>query len=141
MSALFVGAEQTNLNFMEGCFHLYPEAGSTWNDSLLLSTGMEDYYDSAFYFNAGTFHGENAGCTHLSKDGSDDSGFAASWSGYRFHERDPIVFSNGFRVQWRNGDVTDTATGLKCTLEAGGKTIGDPGVVNASSLSWVYSWG
>ena len=31
---------------------------TAWEDSILLSTGMEDYYDSAFYFDGGLFHGE-----------------------------------------------------------------------------------
>ena len=62
------------------------------------------------------------------------------WSGYRFFEMDPIVFSDGFRFQWRNGDVTDPATGLKCTLEVGGEAVGSPTASNISSYAWYYTW-
>lgn len=30
----------------------------------------------------------------------------------RFHEQDPLTFSDGFRLQWRNGDMDDVHTGL-----------------------------
>ena len=38
---------ELNFNFMEGCFHLYDDRHSDW-PGMLLSTGMEDYFDSAF---------------------------------------------------------------------------------------------
>ena len=40
---------------------------------------MEDYYDSAFYFNGGPFHSPVAGSTHMSNQ--------KEWSGYRVHEQ------------------------------------------------------
>lgn len=128
MSAMAV--KSGNYNFMEGCFHLYSPPTVAW-PGLLMSTGMEDYYDSAFYFNGGVFRAPVSGSTHMA---------AGEWSGYRFHEMDPIVFSDGVRLQWRNGDVTDTATGLKCTLETGGKVVGHPTASNVTSYAWVYTW-
>jgi len=133
MSSLFVSGSMDNWNFMEGCFRLFRSADETWDESMLLATGMEDYYDSAFYFDAGLYHGENSGNTHR-----DDA--QRTWSGYRFHEIDPIVFHDGLRLQWRNGDTTDPRTRLKCTLQQGGATNGEPGVTNATSLAWVYTW-
>jgi hypothetical protein len=62
------------------------------------------------------------------------------WSGYRVHEMDPLVFQDGVKMRWRNGDVTDESTGLKCTLETGGKTVGDPTVSNVTAYAWVYVW-
>jgi hypothetical protein len=53
---------------------------------------------------------------------------------------DPLVFRDGARMQWRNGDVTDPATGLKCTLQSGGVTAGHPGPSHVSSYAWVYTW-
>lgn len=122
--------ESGNQNFMEGCMHLYTQDYTQW-PGLLLSTGMEDYFDSAFYFNGGTFHAPVAGSTHLA---------GGNFSGYRFHEMDPIVFSDGMRFQWRNGDVTDPATGLKCTLESGGTPSGSPQTSQLRALVWVYQW-
>eukprot|EP00662_Eupelagonemidae_sp_cell21_P042422 gene42422-24797_t len=113
MSAMAV--KSGNYNFMEGCFHLYSPPSAAW-PGLLLSTGMEDYYDSAFYFNGGVFRAPVSGSTHMANSNE--------WSGYRFHEMDPLVFSDGVRMQWRNGDVTDPKTGLKCTLQSGGIPAG-----------------
>lgn len=111
---------------------MYSPPTQPW-PGLLLSTGMEDYYDSAFYFNGGGFHLPVAGETH--KDAKD-----FTFSGYRFHEMDPLVFGDGVRMQWRNGDVSDPATGLKCTLETGGTKAGDPQPSVVSSYAWVYVW-
>ena len=119
---------------MEGCFHLYDDQHSDW-PGMLMSTGMEDYFDSAFYFNGGDFHAPVSGSTHQVQTGN-----RTEWSGYRFHEMDPIVFSDGIRFQWRNGDVTDPATGLKCTLKAGGKVCGNPQPSEFKSYAWVYTW-
>ena len=123
---------QLNFNFMEGCFHYY-DHGYTEFPGMILSTGMEDYYDSAFYFNGGGFHAPVAGNTHQIKTGN-----TTEWSGYRFHEMDPIVFTNGMRFQWRNGDVTDPATGLKCTLDKGGSVAGNPQASAMKAYAWVY---
>jgi len=119
-----------NYNFMEGCYHLMTPSAAAWPGQLL-STGMEDYFDSAFYFNGGTFHAPNAGSTHMAP---------GQWSGYRTHEMDPLVFHDGARMRWRNGDVTDEQTGLKCTLESGGKTVGAPTASNVTAYAWVYVW-
>jgi len=129
--------ESTNLAFMEGCFHYYNEKYVEY-PGMLLSTGMEDYYDSAFYFNGGDFHLPVSGSTF--KQINNGTTTPARWSGYRFHEMDPIVFSKGMRFQWRNGDMTDPATGLKCTMEHGGVTNGKPGPSSLTSLIWVYQW-
>ena len=56
----------------------------------LLSTGTEDYFDSAWYFNAGEFHLPVSGFTHFNQ--SDNQ---VAWSAYRFHEMDPLLFNNG----------------------------------------------
>ena len=125
-----------NLNFMEGCFHFYNQKYVEW-PGMLLSTGMEDYYDSAFYFNGGTFHSPVSGNTFLKPN---VNGSAAQWSGYRFHEMDPIVFNEGMRFQWRNGDRSDSVSKLKCTTLTGGTINGNPQVSELLALMWVYQW-
>jgi hypothetical protein len=134
LTSLFVNGT-SNYNYMEGCFHFYSPASQAWPGTLL-ATGMEDFYDSAFYFNGGGFHLPVSGMTHKPGDGT--------FSGYRFHEMDPLVFKDGARMQWRNGDVTDESTGLKCTLQSGGipagGSPGHPGPSAVSSYSWVYTW-
>jgi len=123
-----------NLNFLEGCYHMF-QAGQEF-PGIVISTGTEDYYDSAWYFNAGEFHLPTAGFTHF-----DDKSVpgVVSWSGYRFHEQDPLIFANGFRFVWRNGDSNDAA-GIKCMMESGGHVVGNPTASNVTSYSWYYTW-
>jgi len=122
------------LNFLEGCYHAY----SPYNEKFpgkLLSTGTEDYFDSAWYFDGGEFRLENAGFTHLKQNGD-----SVEWSAYRFHEQDPLPFSNGFRLIWRNGDTVNPLTGLKCFVETGGAPAGSPTVSEVTLYAWVYVW-
>jgi hypothetical protein len=57
-----LAVQSGNLNFLEGCYHMYDSNQEF--PGTLLSTGTEDYYDSAWYFNAGEFHLPTAGYTH-----------------------------------------------------------------------------
>ena len=59
------------------------------NDGMLLSTGMEDYYDSAFYFNGGGFHDPVAGLTH--KPGNGDFSFSGSVTNKFWHNIDYLL--------------------------------------------------
>eukprot|EP01103_Thecamoeba_quadrilineata_P017355 TRINITY_DN6117_c0_g1_i1.p1 TRINITY_DN6117_c0_g1~~TRINITY_DN6117_c0_g1_i1.p1 ORF type:complete len:438 (-),score=58.40 TRINITY_DN6117_c0_g1_i1:38-1324(-) len=122
------------MNFLEGCYHMY-YPGQEFPGTLL-STGTEDYFDSAWYFNAGEFHLPVSGYTHYSQVGD-----VIQLSAYRFHEMDPLVFDDGFKFVWRNGDVLDPA-GIKCLMESaeGGTVAGDPTVSNVTAYSWVYTW-
>jgi hypothetical protein len=51
-----------------------------------------------------------------------------------------MLFSDGGKFVWRNGDTTDVATGLKCTLESGGIPVGSPGTASVQTLAFVYLW-
>jgi len=123
-----------NLNFLEGCYHQYSPYNEAYPGTLL-STGTEDYFDSGWYFNAGEFHFPVSGYTHYAS-----SGGTVTWSAYRFHEMDPLQFSNGYRFTWRNGDAVDPATGLKCLIQTGGNVVGSPTVSNVTSYAWFYTW-
>lgn len=62
-----------SFTYLEGCFHLltpYTKPlvanGVSGNfPGVILSTGMEDYYDSSFYFHAGLFQLPVSGITHM----------------------------------------------------------------------------
>jgi hypothetical protein len=123
-----------NLNFLEGCYHAYPQYNQQF-PGVIVSTGTEDYFDSAFYFNAGQFHFEVSGYTHLKKTSND----SVEWSAYRMHDLDPIFFTNGFRFMWRNGDVVDHHD-FKCLVDQGGRVVGSPTQSNVTSYAWVYTW-
>jgi len=121
-----------NLNFLEGCYHQYSPYNQPFPGTIL-STGTEDYFDSAWYFNAGEFWLDVSGFTHFK-----DNGNYVTWSAYRFHEMDPLPFQNGFRLVWRNGDVLDPA-GQKCYAQTG-YVVGSPTVSRVTSYAWVYVW-
>jgi len=99
----------------------------------VLSTGTEDYFDSAWYFNAGEFHLPVSGYTHYGTSPT------TTWSAYRFHEMDPLQFNDGFELVWRNGDALD-ATGVKCMMDQGGNTVGSPTQSGVIAYAWVYTW-
>eukprot|EP00656_Telonema_subtile_P053646 TRINITY_DN7822_c0_g1_i3.p1 TRINITY_DN7822_c0_g1~~TRINITY_DN7822_c0_g1_i3.p1 ORF type:complete len:480 (-),score=120.61 TRINITY_DN7822_c0_g1_i3:112-1551(-) len=122
------------LNFLEGCFHMYDPVDQPFPGTVL-STGTEDYFDSGWYFNAGEFRLPVSGFTHLLSNQS-----KTEWSAYRFHEMDPLRFADGFRLQWRCGDLDDVHTGLKCYTETGGAAVGTPTCDNVRSYGWVYVW-
>ena len=60
---------------------------------------------------------------------------------YRLHHRDPLLFdAAGFRFRYRVGDTQDAASGLKCTLEQGGQSVGSPQTTDLVAYAWVYTW-
>jgi len=122
-----------NMNFLEGCYHMFSPPTQDFPGTLL-STGTEDYFDSAWYFNAGQFHLPVSGFTHLTQSPS-----SVTWSAYRFHEMDPLQFNDGFELVWRNGDSFDPA-GIKCMMSSGGGTAGNPTASTVIAYAWVYTW-
>ena len=135
MSTLAV--QSGTMNFLEGCFHAYTPHDQAW-PGVVVSTGTEDYYDSAWYFNAGTFRMPVAGMTKLEQGQPGPA--VVHWAAYRFHEMDPLPFTDGFRFVWRNGDMDDPVTGLKCFTESGGKIVGNPTASNITAYAWMYVW-
>jgi hypothetical protein len=96
--------------FLEGCVRCYIDGGPR----ILLSSGTEDYFDSAYYFNAGQYHLPVSGLTHLVFN----KGYMnTTFSAYRFHTMDPIIWQNSFKWVWRNGETVDSK-GQKCTIQA-----------------------
>lgn len=141
-----------NMNFLEGCYHAYTPYKQGFPGTLL-STGTEDYFDSGWYFN-GTCIDDGPGCdlypdrslipvggqfrlpvsgfTHLAQGNG-----SLTWSAYRFHEMDPLPFSDGFRFVWRNGDAYDAA-GQKCYMETGGSPVGSNGFPSTCLYMGLY---
>jgi len=69
------------MDFLEGCLHAYFD-GNTEFPGVLLATGTEDYFDSAYYFNGGQYHQPTTGFTHQDKVGGN-----FRWSAYRYFLR------------------------------------------------------
>ncbi|CAF1081639.1 unnamed protein product [Rotaria sordida] len=55
-----LAVSSASINFIEGCYHAYTEYDQPFPGEGI-STGTEDYFDSAFTFDAGQFHFEISG--------------------------------------------------------------------------------
>jgi hypothetical protein len=75
-----LAVQSANLNFLEGCYHQYSPYSQEFPGTVL-STGTEDYFDSAWYFDGGQFRLPVSGFTHYHGDSK-----GVTWSAYRFHE-------------------------------------------------------
>jgi hypothetical protein len=80
-----MAAQSTRFDFLEAQMRAY--IGTT-REPQYLSSGLEDYFLGTYYFNRGLYHLPQAGLTH--KDEANHS-----FSAYRFHDIDPILFSGG----------------------------------------------
>jgi len=66
--------------------------------------------------------------------------FHSSPASLSAYQDDPLVFTDGGKYVWRNGDTNDPVSGLKCVLEVGGDPAGNAGTANVQSLAFVYVW-
>ena len=85
-----------NFFHQEACFRAIVD-----NDENIqyLSSGTEDLFLSAYYYNAGIYHTDHAGLSY--KDP------AGGVTAYKFFEHDPVLFSNAFSLAWRCGEQAD----------------------------------
>jgi hypothetical protein len=116
-----MAAKSSNLEFMEGQMRAYLGSAS---EPEFLSSGLEDYFLGTYYFNRGLYHLPQAGLTH--KDEKENS-----FSAYRFHEEDPIVFSAGIRLACRCGERRGNKTF---------GTTGNPQATTYTTYTWTYEW-
>lgn len=85
-----------DFTFLEACPRFYPTSASD-EPPMYLSSGAEDYFLSASYFDAGTFITPESGLTFKDTKG----GIGA----FKMHTRDLLLFHDGMRLVWRNGDT------------------------------------
>lgn len=116
-----MAAKSTNFEFMEAQMRAYL-AGA--EEPQFLSSGLEDYFLGTYYFNQGVYHLPQAGLTH--KNPADHS-----FSAYRFHDEDPLVFSKGIRLACRCGEKR----GTKVFGESG-----NPQPTTYTAYIWAYEW-
>ena len=91
-----LAVNSSNLVFLEGCLRAFIDGS---NKTTWLSSGTEDFFLSAYYFNRGIFHQDNSGLTYKDK---------GSVSAFKFFENDPLLFSKSFELWWRCSDVDIT---------------------------------
>lgn len=111
-----ISAVSTNFNFQESCIRGYFNS----NEPEYLSSGLEDYFLGTYYFQKGKYQCNMAGVTHLMKN--------KEFSGYRFHDDDPIFFP-------RNTNIT-----CRCGEKIGDKIFHDPQVTTYTTYVWAYEW-
>ena len=128
-----LAANSSTFRDLEGCVRAYVDGD---DKTLWLSSGTEDFFLSAYYFNEGIFHSDNSGLTYLQRPGA--------MSAYKFFETDPLLFTKSFRLTWRSGELVgsgmddcpndfrkpkgniDASPELKTTI--------------ATTYAWVYEW-
>ena len=64
---------------------------------------------------------------------------AAAVSMWRSYWDDPMLLTDGGSFVWRNGDTSDPATGIKCSVQTGGNPAGDPQAANVQTISFSYA--
>jgi len=123
----FLDATSADPNYLEGCFHITDQFGTTF-----LSSGTEDYFLSASYFDEGVFSGTQAGLTYKGPGGD--------FSMYKTHTRDLIPFHNGMQFVWRNNE--DGASCPNHWGKTGTNPIRQPttGPLNLTSVVFYYAW-
>eukprot|EP01084_Bolivina_argentea_P038111 70479_1 len=86
-----VEGESSDYNYLEACFRALIDNDPKYQ---FLSSGTEDFFLSAYYFNTGIFHDNDAGCSYFDGKGK--------MSAYKFFESDPVLFDSSFALLWRN---------------------------------------
>ena len=121
----FIDATSNDPNYLEGCFHITHGDGT----ENFLSSGTEDYFLSASYFDEGIFASSQAGLTWRG-DGGD-------LSAYKTHTRDLVPFHNGMQFVWRNNEDQN------CPNHWDGVEAARPlrtGPLTLSSIVYLYTW-
>ena len=151
-------ASSEYIGFMEGCVRAEVDDGPT----IYMSSGTEDYFESANFFNAGHppppwTPGERAneifnasdettspesGVSYVWGNNSAKYGFNYSMAAYKFHKRDPIVWWHNFELTASNYDQggQDPATGglQGCVVPRKAPPLVRP--VRMHTYAWTYEW-
>lgn len=142
--------ESKNFFHQEACFRAIIDND---DDIHYLSSGTEDLFLSAYYYNGGIYHTENSGLSY-----KDDPGRVTA---YKFFEYDPIFFNEAFSLVWRCGEQTDNKCfkiyqnscsrkygNKNCVTEDDYEAVHDFNESNQkhikpatiSSYTWTYEW-
>lgn len=132
----FLDVTAADPNYLEGCVHIaFPQDGS----EQFLSSGTEDYFLSASYFDEGTFANSQSGYVF--------AGAGGSKSMYKLHDsRDLIPFHGGMHLVWRNNE--DGASCPNHFSDGGGaggprparRRLARSGPISLTSVVFSYQW-
>ena len=134
-----LAVESNSSSYLEACMRARIDGSPdiTW-----LSSGTEDFFLSAYYFNRGLYHLDNAGLTYKSN---------GTLSAYKFFENDPFLFSSSLELIWRCGETINPPDLQGCPSDF---PPGDSGykhrdyysapkvldAITATTYTWVYEW-
>jgi hypothetical protein len=143
-------ASSEYIGFMEGCVRAHADDGPT----IYMSSGTEDYFESANFFNSGhplsdeTFNASDetaspeSGVSYVWGNNSVEYGFNYSMAAYKFHKSDPIVWWDSFELTASNydgGGQDPGAGGLEgCQIPAHPPPKVKP--VRFHTYAWTYEW-
>jgi len=91
----FDASNPKSYGYLEACMRAMIDGATS---PLFLSSGAEDYFLSAYYFNQGNFKTPESGLTYFDGHGT--------LSVYKIHDRDPVLWNNGFQLIFRNCETT-----------------------------------
>lgn len=120
---VMIAAQGDSFSYLEACMRAYLGDNP---EPLMLSSGLEDYFLGTYYFDTGKFHADIAGLTHFDRK-------AKSFSAYRFHDDDPVFFTDGLRLTCRCGETEHGDTDGK-------KGYLNPPKTRYTTYTWVYQW-
>lgn len=131
--------------FMEGCMR----ANIDDEKVTFLSSGTEDFFLSAYYFNQGNYNGFQSGLIRKQTKGMQEI------VAYKFFVDDPIVFRNYFRLFWRNWETANGKYGCPNTfppidqpeaskpvefLKSANGASHEGETAWAETYTWIYEW-
>lgn len=152
VQAFPVGGAAAGGGYIEGCWNFYRTADEAY-PGLVVGTGVEDYFDSGYYFGAdsgdklGTlFHNALSGLVMFERDGDRES-----LSAYRFHNRDPLFMADGGKLTWQVGcqghpgatkcgnpvPPSTSAASILGSPKPVGRTLSP---INVTTYAWVYTF-
>lgn len=129
-----LAATSTDFNYLEACMRVVIDNSTSTS---FLSSGTEDFFLSAYYFNKGLYHFDNSGCTYKGEKGT--------MSAYKLFENDPLLFSKSLKLSWRCGESRDGQDGCPSDYpppKSSPKEVEVPQLANTTvtTYTWVYVW-
>lgn len=93
LARVHLDARSSSFEFLEACMRFFPD-GRTDDEPLFLSSGAEDYFLGASYFDEGIFKTTESGLTYFNRS-------TFTIAAYKTHDRDNVVWSDGMRLVFR----------------------------------------
>ena len=126
-----LSANSVDFNYLQACMRIIIDGS---NSTMFLSSGTEDFFLSAYYFDDGLYHLDNSGLTL--KEGR------GQMSAYKFFENDPLLFNTSLKLSWRCGENNDCPSDFPPPTSRSYRLKDPPQPANTTvtTYTWVYVW-